>query len=312
MKKYVILLLILFLPFMVNAATCDTDKIEIKSIDLVESSNAVVQNSDPFAQGKEIKVDVSMSNVGDNAKYKLIIKNDSDEDLEFNKDSININSQYLDYSFDISDNNIIKANSTKEIYLNIQYKKEVPDSAFNEGVFTNNQVMNVDLSNESVDVENPKTGISILLVVLLAVIVFSLTIIVITTNKKYSKLMVIIITLMMIIPVSVYALCKCSLKVDSRVRIEKNVQSFCIKAVSSDYSRIYYYPYERGMTWSDFINSNYNNISLGALVRDEEGVLSVQSGVCYNIVKLNNIPVSINDKIKNRHDGCYEEYESVC
>lgn len=315
MKKYLLVLLILIIPFMVNAATCDTDKITINSIKLVDDGNDnVTENSDPVAAGKEIKVDISMSNVGDNAIYKLIVKNDSDEDFEFDKNSINIDSQYIDYSFDIDGTNIIKANSSKEIYLNINYKKEVPDSAFEDGIFLNEQTMNVDLSNNSDVPNNPKTGISILLIFLLIVTIFSFLVLAISNNKKYNKLMVLLVALMLVIPVSVYALCRCSLKVDSRVRIESKVQSFCIRyGADLVNSEALYFRYEKGMTWDEYINSDYNEGNrISYLIRDPERVSISPGNYCHYVFILNGEEASIYDKIVSKHEGCYFESSLPC
>lgn len=64
-----------------------------------------------------------MSKVGDNIKYKFVIKNDSLEDYEIDKTSLNINSDYINYSFETNDNsNIVRANSSKNVTLIVEYK----------------------------------------------------------------------------------------------------------------------------------------------------------------------------------------------
>ena len=72
-------------------------------------------------------------------QYKVLVKNDSSDDFQLNNKSLSIESDYIDYSISSSDNsNIIKANSSKTVYLKVEYKKEVPQEAFSSGSFSDN------------------------------------------------------------------------------------------------------------------------------------------------------------------------------
>ncbi len=42
-----------------------------------------------------------MSEVGDNIKYKLIIENDSNDDYKLDENSLNVESYYMDYTFEL-------------------------------------------------------------------------------------------------------------------------------------------------------------------------------------------------------------------
>ena len=81
MKKFVfiILLLVIFIPFYVNAETCDQNKVSISSISIENKSNKVEEIEEAAVSGKSINLKLSMSNVGDNIKYRITVKNDSDE-----------------------------------------------------------------------------------------------------------------------------------------------------------------------------------------------------------------------------------------
>lgn len=73
-------------------------------------------------------------------QYKVLVKNDSSDDFQLNNKSLSIESDYIDYSISSSDNsNIIKANSSKTVYLKVEYKKEVPQEAFSSGSFSDNK-----------------------------------------------------------------------------------------------------------------------------------------------------------------------------
>ena len=122
MKKFLlpILLFLMFIPLYVNAETCDTDKITISSITVENKSDNVEELEKATASGKNINLNLSMSEVGDNIEYKFVVKNDSNEDYELDKTSLNLNSDYINYLFETEDNsNVVKANSSKTVTLRV-------------------------------------------------------------------------------------------------------------------------------------------------------------------------------------------------
>ena len=137
MKKYLLLILlfIMFIPVVVNAEECDTSKVSIDSITLDQSNN-VEEKVEATASGKNINLNLGMSDVGDNIRYRIIIKNDSNNDYLLDKNSVKVSSNYIDYTIESSDNsNIIKARTAKAVYLNVQYSSPVPADAYQNGVF---------------------------------------------------------------------------------------------------------------------------------------------------------------------------------
>ena len=111
MKKYIlpILLLMMFIPFVVNAETCDTDKVTISSITIEEKSDNVNELGKITTNGLNINLNLSMSEVGDNITYKIIVKNDSDKDYLLDKNSFNISSDYIEYTLEsVDDSNVVK------------------------------------------------------------------------------------------------------------------------------------------------------------------------------------------------------------
>ena len=222
MKRIIIvsLLVLLFIPVIVNAAECDTSKVYIDSISIDKNSN-VEELDDATVEDKNINLNLGMSDVGDNIKYKLIIKNTSNEDYLLDKNSIKLSSDYIDYSIESEDNsNIVKANSTKSVYLSVQYKNAVPESAYTNGTFTDNISMKVNLSTNE-NIPNPNTGIPIFIFIInILLFLIMLSYIQIKSNK-YSKKILLIICLLMLIPIGVNALCKCELKINSSITIVK-------------------------------------------------------------------------------------------
>ena len=97
MKKFIlsILLFLMFIPFVVNAETCDTDKITIENIAIESKSDNVEELSQATASGKNINLNLSMSKVGDSIEYRFVVKNYSNEDYELDKTSLNLNSDYI-------------------------------------------------------------------------------------------------------------------------------------------------------------------------------------------------------------------------
>ena len=77
MKKMLqfIIVCILFIPLLVNAETCDNDKVTISSITLEDKSNNVEELDNATTSNNNININLNMSNVGDNIKYKFIVNN---------------------------------------------------------------------------------------------------------------------------------------------------------------------------------------------------------------------------------------------
>lgn len=133
---FILLIILSILSINVKANTCNPDKVSIESISTLDKTNNVEEIEEASKEGKNIKLNLSMSDVGDYIKYKLIIKNDSNEDYKLAEKSLNIESDYMNYNFELEDNSdIIKANSSKIIYLKVEYQKEIPSEELENDVF---------------------------------------------------------------------------------------------------------------------------------------------------------------------------------
>ena len=272
MKKFIlsILLFLMFIPFVVNAETCDTDKITIENIAIESKSDNVEELSQATASGKNINLNLSMSKVGDSIEYRFVVKNYSNEDYELDKTSLNLNSDYINYSFEIEDNsNIVKANSSKNVTLRVEYKTEVPEDKFESGSYSDNKAMTVQLSNGNIinvpdTIKNPKTGAQSYILIILIILLISGSLYILLKKKKYTRFMILIIGTVIIIPISAYALCKCDIKIESNVKIDYLNSYFCEEGLG-------YMKYRKGMTWQeyvDYIIPNYQNYKLYTLKED--------------------------------------------
>ena len=317
MKKFILslILIVLFIPFYVVAETCDTDKLSISSITVEEKSSNVEEIDEASANGKNINLNLSMSDVGDSIKYKVIVKNDSNEDYELNKSSFNIKSDYIDYFLDSADDsNIVKANTSKIVYLKIQYKNEVPDELFESGAYNDNKSITVQLSNDNNandqnTIKNPKTGVQsyILLILLL---LLSICLYVLLKKKEYTKYMVILLIISIFIPLSVYAICKCEINIKSKIRISNNPK-FCYTYLDENY----YFEFINGMTWSEYIDSEFNKGYIQySSHRTAQPVGYEGLDYCNTLSKINGVDYGAyeDDLIISSDTGCYSFSLGYC
>ena len=266
MRKNVLLLILftLLFPMFVWAEECDSSNISIGSLELVDKSDNTVIVNEASVVDNKINLDLKFSNVEDYAQYSFVIKNDSKEDYELSDKSININSDYIDYTLSTDDNlNIIKAGEEKKVLLNVKYNKEVDSDSFENGEYKENKVMNLNYSynnktNPVVDIlENPKTG-AFKYVLILVVLIISVFLIV--KERKKSKIMLLL--LMLMIPLSINALCTCNISIESNVVIEKKepkILTFTYKRnnCSGDSIEEFDFEFLENTTFEELIESDY-------------------------------------------------------
>ena len=77
-----IFLMFLFISLIVEAEVCDNDSIKLLSIDFEEKTEGVEESAEIV--DNIIKLDAKLFEVNDYIKYKVVIKNDSDEDYKIN------------------------------------------------------------------------------------------------------------------------------------------------------------------------------------------------------------------------------------
>ena len=147
MKKLIILLVILFIPFIVLAEECDTSKITITSLEQskIEGNTEVVGN--PTFRGRNINLNLKMYEVGDSITYNITINNTSEEDYMIDEDTFKTDSKYIEYSLSASDNsNVVKAKSNKNVTLTVTYKKEVEESLLSNNKFDATNSLNLSMN----------------------------------------------------------------------------------------------------------------------------------------------------------------------
>ena len=155
-----------------------------------------------------------MYNVGESITYKIKVKNNSNNDYYFTKDSFNLNTDYIEYSL-LNDSEVIKANEEKSIQLKIMYKEKIPEDEFAENNMMSITLSDTPLSNPS----TKKTVYLFLLVTFITLIVFT-----INKNKKLSKVLIGLI--LCVIPISIKALCTINLEINANITINEKKAIF--------------------------------------------------------------------------------------
>ncbi|MBR6133111.1 MAG: BspA family leucine-rich repeat surface protein [Bacilli bacterium] len=235
MKKLLSFILLLFIPFIVYAE----GDIHIESIELVNNAKSYLENTPAKVVDDKIILDLGLRNVGDNLQYKIVIDNDTETNYEFGE--IDSDSEYIEYIFTFDeDNNIISANSSKTVFLNVLYLEEIPDDELDNGFYNADNVIKANFieekKNNSViepligveelintdtvkEIVNPNTT-SGKIVIGIVLLIISLIIIIILRKHKVAKYMILIIGIC-IMPMLVYAINKFELKIESHIQIRK-------------------------------------------------------------------------------------------
>jgi len=245
MKKLIILLVMLFIPFIVLAEECDISNITITSMkpNKIEGNTEVI--SEPTFEDRTINLNLKMYDVNDSITYDLVIKNDSEEDYMIDEDTFKTDSDYIEYTLKTKDNtNVVKAKNSKEVSLIVTYKKEIEDDKLTNNKFNASNSLKLSLNTsekeqpldiittdnikESLDpqeVKNPITSVSSMMLIS-TILLTSIVIlyILIKRKNKYTKYLLILVS-MLLIP-TVYAICTCDIEVESTIEIEKKQKLF--------------------------------------------------------------------------------------
>ena len=218
--KYIVFALIIGLIFIPNVFA--KGDVEIKSIDLVSKSDNTTIKADPTFSGLEMNFDLAFKTKNDNAKYKVVIKNDTNTDYQISEDTSFNTSEYISYSYKAD--SVLKAKGETTVYVTITYSKEVDSSLLVDGKYSETNKAIVQLMNEDGTIVNPKTSTANV-IILIALLIG--TIIIVSLLKKNHKLkystMILIIGIVSI-PTVVFAIETIKLTMNVKVSIEKGYE----------------------------------------------------------------------------------------
>ena len=122
MKKRVLLLILFLLLFpsvVLAKDTCNSNDIIIEEIKVEEKEGYTEELTPVSIDNNKINLNLEMYTVGESITYKIKVKNNSNNDYYFTKDSFNLNTDYLEYSL-LNNSEVIKSNEEKEIELKIK------------------------------------------------------------------------------------------------------------------------------------------------------------------------------------------------
>ena len=279
MKKLVLILItvlvILFIPN-VHAEALSIEDIKVLS----KSETTAILNEATYSDLK-IQFDIKFTNINDFVKYKIVINNPTNEDYEI-KETNNNMSEYIKYEYSYDDNNrIIERNKKTTIFINIKYDKQVPDDILLKEEFSETNSIEINLENEI----NPNTGRIIVKSLIIILIILGITLTIYVNKIKSKKFILIIITLLAI-PISVYAIKYLTIHVDSKISIEQPTH-FYIYDIP--------YRYEQGMTWGEWLDSNYNTINAYKAQYYEKHLNSNYPDGYYNYFDNNEYGIIVNE-----------------
>jgi len=309
MKKILALLFLLLIPFVAKA------EVKISDAVLVDNTEGLEVEKNPHYEGLQLDIDMKLAEVGEFAKYKLTIQNDTKKDYEIDMGEAFSDKEYIKYEFSFvgEDNSVLKASESKDIYVTVSYNKEVPETEFKNGVYNDDNVMTINLSNEEQEV-NPdtKTGYIILIT---AIILFISLLLVLLNKYKLDHLMVLVIAVAIALPISIYALEKITIKIQAKIQIVYNQPRFCVGDYNYETGKvenIQYYNYSKGTTWNTFLNSSLNN-NYFRQYHDLDYIIPYnQNGFCEGILEYNKEQVKPVDTIIDSKTGCYDIYAPPC
>ena len=211
-----VLLLILLLPLNVKAE----ENLKITNVELIDKKESVEVLEKPIFTLTKVDFNLKFSEVGGYAKYKITINNNSTEDYEISNETKFSEDNYIKYEFTYENGNIVKSKSQKAMFVTLTYNKEVPKEKYENGKYKANNKMKLELVNNNIVVNVPKTykGYTKAMLILgIAALVVSASLLIIIKNKKVKTL---IIISLIIIPISVKALQKIVIEINTQIEIE--------------------------------------------------------------------------------------------
>ena len=219
MKKIVLFICILLIPFMVYAEDCDSTKITVESIELKNLTGSA-EDVDSSIENKKINLNVKLKEVGDSAEYDVKINNSSTDEYYLDETNIKSNNEYINYSITYDDNtNIIQPKSNKEVNIRVEYRNEVPDEMLENNSFVDNSTFTLDIADEKPkSINNPTTFNAMIYIMILIGIVLLM---ILLRKKNNIQAMILIIGIAIIIPLTVSAVCNANIECETNVTVEK-------------------------------------------------------------------------------------------
>jgi len=214
-KKYFMILLFLITAILFIPSVSALDEGEISSISC-KSMTGGVENSKHNATVDKLNInvdDVTFEDVGDYLTCEVIIKNNSEDELSVDLESIsNKSDEYITYSLATDGENKVSKNESKKYILDIKYIKE-----YEEAKTIDNNIL-IELSG---NVVNPLTIGGVYVLVVAVILIVSVIIFIhAKKNKPLQYFSLVLLTALVLVP-TVYALTKLTITLNNKIIIEQ-------------------------------------------------------------------------------------------
>ena len=287
-KRYLLLVLltILFIPIVVFAEDKD---VEIKLVEFIEKSDSVVESTPAKVEDSTLKFDLKFLNVGDYAKYKLVVKNNTNLDLLFDETNLMPEDKSVGYELEYLDNKLIKSNSETTIYLKVMYSHQAASTFFRNSIYDASNEASLNLSDNFISIPNTLKNIGIIPLIIiigtLGAIIYGIKIE--YSNKKVTSMQILVIGIALIsLPKMVDALKLYEIPISSRIIIEKVKPKPCTfegnlttgaQFIEGQYTYRYHQQYT-GTSWYYVQEDGW-----GVTLTDKDSTDPVTSPVCSSI-----------------------------
>ena len=301
MKKKILLIvtfLFIFIPFVVKAE--NESKIEIKSLEYIDKSDKTEILEEASIEGINIKFNIKFYDEGDYARYKLVLKNNSDLELTVDEESLVSSNEYISYEFKYLDNSkVVGVGKEKEIELKIIYKKNAPSVLFRSSVYDASNTLEMALGDNLISIPNTLRNIGVIGIVSIIVInmLVILGIYLIYTNNKtgINSLIIIFILGIVILPKLTKATEKYIVPINSKIIIQSVTPTLCTTTetlvqgteyrISPNSQYVYRYKQEwNGSSWSNMTSDGW-----GVKLDNPNSTDDVTETLCSTI---NDVPIT--------------------
>ena len=220
MKKILLFLglFLLLIPFCVKAEDLN-DKVIIKSIELLKKSNNTEEIGEATINDLNVSFNLKFFEVGDYAKYKLIVVNNTDDELELTADNIKSEDGYTMYDIEYEESNVIKKDQDNIIYITAKYNQAPPKEAFRSSKVEDIQTLSLKLFKDTIDIPDTIKNMSKTFVILL--VFFILGIVLYKRNEKMSKTIILLLFVPLLTPIVGNAAVEFEISIDSNIVLAK-------------------------------------------------------------------------------------------
>jgi surface protein len=301
MKKKILLiigLLFFIIPFVVKAE--DESKIEINSLEYIDKYGKTEILEEASIEGINIKFNIKFYDEGDYARYKIVLKNNSDLELTIDEDSLVSSNEYIDYEFKYLDNSkIIGVGKEKEIELKILYKKDAPSILFRSSLYDASNTLEMSLGDYFISIPNTLRNIGILgmFFIFIINILIVIGIVLIYKNNKTSinTLIILFVLALILLPKCTKASEKYIIPINSKIIIQSVTPTRCTTSdelvqgleyrISTNSQYVYRYKQEwNGTSWSNITTDGW-----GVKLDDPDSTDDVTEKLCSTI---NDVPIT--------------------